>query len=305
MGDGSRKRIDEVEIGDAVLSSYGSGDHRPARVLRVHRAEAFGGVEIALASGRRIISTADHVHFAGFRGQEDRRFSVVSMPTLELRGDVATITAVAERVESISAVPLLCRGTARKRRHRTAVHCCRFGATGHGDGRRGRRVRPRRVGRVGRARRTGLRPRCRTHAQLRCERHRHAQLDLQIPRGRLPESRQVRGCVPGSDDGRARPELPLDATHPRRRQRGHREQRRAPDEAPLDRQGRRRADRPLPGRRRARRSRVRRRARSTSSSTTRITATATSPSSTAPTCRAACSRSRSCAPASRTACSAA
>ncbi|MET1001583.1 MAG: UvrD-helicase domain-containing protein [Acidimicrobiia bacterium] len=108
MDDGSRKRIDEVEVGDAVLSSYGSGDHRAARVLRVHRAEAFGGVEIALTSGRRITSTADHVHFAGFRGQEDRRFSVAGMPTLELRGDVATITAVAERVESISDVPLLC-----------------------------------------------------------------------------------------------------------------------------------------------------------------------------------------------------
>ena len=84
------------------------------------------------------------------------------------------------------------------------------------------------------------------------------QSDLQVPRRRLPEPVEVRGGVPRSDDRRARPELPVDAAHPRRRQRGHREQRVAPPEAPLDRQGRRRADRPLPGRRRARRGRVRR-----------------------------------------------
>ena len=101
---------------------------------------------------------------------------------------------------------------------------------------------------------------------------------------------QVRGGVPGRDDGRARPELPVDAAHPRRRERGHREQRGAPAEAPLDRPGRRRADRPLPRRRRARRSRVRR-ARDPPARRQRATiASATSRSSTAPTRRAASSR---------------
>ena len=48
---------------------------------------------------------------------------------------------------------------------------------------------------------------------------------LQVPRRRLPEPDEVRGGVPRRDDRRARPELPVDAAHPRRRQRGHRQQR--------------------------------------------------------------------------------
>ena len=38
------------------------------------------------------------------------------------------------------------------------------------------------------------------HAQLRRERDRHAQLDLQVPRGRLSEPVEVRGVVSGRDD---------------------------------------------------------------------------------------------------------
>ncbi len=48
---------------------------------------------------------------------------------------------------------------------------------------------------------------------------------LQVPRRRLPQPLAVRGGVPRRDDRRARPELPVDAAHPRRRERGHREQR--------------------------------------------------------------------------------
>ncbi|MGH9012407.1 MAG: UvrD-helicase domain-containing protein, partial [Acidimicrobiia bacterium] len=66
MGDGSRRRIEAVQPGDEVLSCYGSGDLRPARVARVHRSWATDGVAVTLASGRRVLSTADHVHFAGF-----------------------------------------------------------------------------------------------------------------------------------------------------------------------------------------------------------------------------------------------
>ena len=112
-------------------------------------------------------------------------------------------------------------------------------------------------------------------------------------------------AVPRGGHGRARPELPVDAAHPRRRERGDREQRVAPAEASLDRQGRGRADRPLPGRRRARRSRVRRARDPSPRSTAATIATATSRSSTAPTRRAACSKSRWCVRACRTACSAA
>ena len=66
MGDGTRKPIEDVSVGDEVLSNYGSGDFRPAPVVRTHRARTFEGVTVTLASGRRITSTPDHIHFAGF-----------------------------------------------------------------------------------------------------------------------------------------------------------------------------------------------------------------------------------------------
>ncbi|MGH2857998.1 MAG: UvrD-helicase domain-containing protein, partial [Solirubrobacteraceae bacterium] len=67
MGDGTERPIESVAVGDSVSSAYGSGDFRPALVTGVHRAERPEGVEILLRSGRRIVSTPEHVHFAGFR----------------------------------------------------------------------------------------------------------------------------------------------------------------------------------------------------------------------------------------------
>jgi superfamily I DNA/RNA helicase len=64
MADGTRRPIELVRAGDAVLSSYGSGDMRAARVLRTHESTAYAGVSISLASGRQLVSTADHAHFA-------------------------------------------------------------------------------------------------------------------------------------------------------------------------------------------------------------------------------------------------
>ena len=66
MGDGTTRPIEEIAPGDLVMSCHGSGDFRPARVLRTHRAEATHGIAITTESGRRIVSTEDHVHFAGF-----------------------------------------------------------------------------------------------------------------------------------------------------------------------------------------------------------------------------------------------
>jgi DNA helicase-2/ATP-dependent DNA helicase PcrA len=66
MGDRSTRPIERVEAGDEVLSCYGSGDFRPSRVLRVHRSETFAGVAITLASGRKLVSTPEHMHFAGY-----------------------------------------------------------------------------------------------------------------------------------------------------------------------------------------------------------------------------------------------
>ena len=67
MADGTELPIELVNEGDKVLSCYGSGDFRPARVTAVSRSERSVGVEIRTELGRRIVSTPEHVHFAGYR----------------------------------------------------------------------------------------------------------------------------------------------------------------------------------------------------------------------------------------------
>ena len=67
MADGTGKAIEDVRPGDEVLSCYGTGDLRPALVARTHRSRAEVGVAITLKSGRRIVSTPEHTHFAGYR----------------------------------------------------------------------------------------------------------------------------------------------------------------------------------------------------------------------------------------------
>ncbi|MCW3031605.1 MAG: UvrD/REP helicase, partial [Solirubrobacterales bacterium] len=67
MADGTTRAIEDVQAGDEVLSCYGSGDMRPARVVRTHRSPASHGIAVTLASGRRIVSTPEHTHFAGYR----------------------------------------------------------------------------------------------------------------------------------------------------------------------------------------------------------------------------------------------
>jgi DNA helicase-2/ATP-dependent DNA helicase PcrA len=62
-------------------------------VLRVHRAVALDGIAITLASGRRIVSTPDHVHFAGFLGEVDARSPMLVGAGGPGRADaVATVT---------------------------------------------------------------------------------------------------------------------------------------------------------------------------------------------------------------------
>ena len=65
MADGSRRPIEDVRVGDEVRSGYG-GVFGAARVARVHRSERLAGVAIALRSGRRLVSTPEHTHFAGY-----------------------------------------------------------------------------------------------------------------------------------------------------------------------------------------------------------------------------------------------
>jgi superfamily I DNA/RNA helicase len=66
MADGSTKVIEDIQPGELVLSNYGSGNFRPAKVLRTHRGNASEGVVITTESGRRLVSTPEHVHFAGY-----------------------------------------------------------------------------------------------------------------------------------------------------------------------------------------------------------------------------------------------
>ena len=67
MADGTKRPISEIQVGDEVLSCYGSGVFRPSRVGRVHRSEQPRGLRITTASGRVIVSTPEHTHFAGFK----------------------------------------------------------------------------------------------------------------------------------------------------------------------------------------------------------------------------------------------
>ncbi len=68
MADGRQKPIERVAQGEHVLSCFGSGDFRPALVRRVHRKSRNGAlIKVQLKSGRTVVSTPEHVHFAGFR----------------------------------------------------------------------------------------------------------------------------------------------------------------------------------------------------------------------------------------------
>ena len=67
MADGTTKPIENVQVDEEVLSCYGSGCFGPARVERVHESTHWRGIAITTESGRRIVSTPEHIHFAGFK----------------------------------------------------------------------------------------------------------------------------------------------------------------------------------------------------------------------------------------------
>src|ERR1700760_4365760 len=67
MADGTRRPIEQISPGEEVLSAYGSGDFRGSEVTAVHRSQRTDGVAITLRSGRRLVSTPEHTHFAGFQ----------------------------------------------------------------------------------------------------------------------------------------------------------------------------------------------------------------------------------------------
>jgi superfamily I DNA/RNA helicase len=129
MADGSSRVIEDVRVGDLVLSGFGDGSFRSARVMRVHSSSRADGVAITLRSGRRLASTPEHTHFAGHHtlynaanaapgGPRDH----ISMPDMlmwsgrERRGDFAALSR--SRVEVT-----LCAGEREGLPvHRLAVH---------------------------------------------------------------------------------------------------------------------------------------------------------------------------------------
>ncbi len=68
MADGSERPIEDVRVGDSVLSGYGAGSFDGARVERTHRSYAVYGVAMRTVSGRMLVSTPEHTHFAGRLG---------------------------------------------------------------------------------------------------------------------------------------------------------------------------------------------------------------------------------------------
>jgi len=67
MADGRVKPVEEVREGDLVRSCFGSGDFRAARVTEAFRSsDARDGIAITTRGGRRIVTTLEHMHFAGY-----------------------------------------------------------------------------------------------------------------------------------------------------------------------------------------------------------------------------------------------
>ena len=67
MADGTRKPIESVKPGDLVMSAHGGGRRGPSRVSSVRTRQRAEGVTIRTAAGREIVSTPEHIHFAGYR----------------------------------------------------------------------------------------------------------------------------------------------------------------------------------------------------------------------------------------------
>src|SRR5271163_152650 len=67
MGNGAKRGIESIVPGDFVLSNYGGGDLRPARVTECFVKRREGQlVCVHLRSGAVVKSTPEHVHFAGY-----------------------------------------------------------------------------------------------------------------------------------------------------------------------------------------------------------------------------------------------
>lgn len=67
MANGTLKSIQNVKEGEYVLSNYGSGDFRPAKIMGKRNLEFKGNlIRIETEKGKIITSTPEHTHFAGY-----------------------------------------------------------------------------------------------------------------------------------------------------------------------------------------------------------------------------------------------
>jgi DNA helicase-2/ATP-dependent DNA helicase PcrA len=129
MADGTSRPIERVRVGDEVLSCYGSGVFRAARVTRRYRSTKRTGIAITTKAGRRIVSTPEHTHLAAdpdalacsqgmtlslCASPQDsgalHSFSLTLAETFyEVRAaDVGRLLAVAERVQRLVPMSLRC-----------------------------------------------------------------------------------------------------------------------------------------------------------------------------------------------------
>jgi DNA helicase-2/ATP-dependent DNA helicase PcrA len=67
LADGSVKPIEDLQLGEEVRSCFGNSQFRPARVAGVYRSVEKEGIAISTVGGRRVVSTPEHMHFAGYR----------------------------------------------------------------------------------------------------------------------------------------------------------------------------------------------------------------------------------------------
>ncbi len=133
MSDGMTKPIEDVVVGDEVLSCYGSGDMRAARVLRTHRSQVEDGIAITLRSGRRIVSTPDHTHFAGYRlGSTPQLHMTYLMRHREKGYRVGTSrTYTAGQVKPVVGVALRTRSESADAAWVVGTHACEAEARAH------------------------------------------------------------------------------------------------------------------------------------------------------------------------------
>lgn len=67
MSNGERKNIEQIKTKELVMSNYGSGDFRPAKISRVISKNYTGElISITTTKGRKLTSTKNHIHFASF-----------------------------------------------------------------------------------------------------------------------------------------------------------------------------------------------------------------------------------------------